>query len=285
MDLSGLDATTISKEAHIKMQRYLVYIQSENALKESIESIKNKIKESPWKSDKLYLTSWNSSISHNELLNDTVFKAAYIAKNILENYDSLESFGYWQLSDLNEEVKMKNQLFHGGQGLFTYNRIKKSHYYVFQMLSALGNSFLEKGDGYFISTDGYSFQIILYNYQHYSKLYASGELFDMTFKNRYTPFPKQNNLKVILPLTNLSETTYQLTETIVNKYHGSSFDKWLELGGLPLDNIKDIEYLKSVSLPRIHKKVVNTENNSLTITAELEPHEVRLIEIKPHFEN
>ncbi|MDS0526320.1 helix-turn-helix domain-containing protein [Clostridium sp. SHJSY1] len=281
MNLSGLDATTISKEAHIKMRKYLVYAESENALKESIESIKKRLKENSWKTDKLYLISWNSSISHNELLNDTVFKAAYIAKNILENYDSLESFGYWQLSDLNEEVKMKNQLFHGGQGLFTYNRIKKSHYYVFQMLNSLGDRLLEKGDGYFITTDGYSIQVILYNYQHYSRLYASGELFDMTFKNRYTPFPKQNNLKVILPLTNLSETTYKLTETIVNKHYGSSFDKWIELGGMPIDNDKDIEYLNSTSLPRIQNRIVTAENYLLTITAELEPHEVRLIELKP----
>lgn len=107
----------------------------------------------------------------------------------------------------------------------------------------------------------------------------------MTFTNRYTPFPKTNILKVILPFINLSEICYELTETIVNKNYGSSFDKWLELGGLPLQNKTDIDYLKSVSLPRIQKKIINTEHKSLTITAELEPHEVRLIELKPIYRN
>ena len=281
MNLSGEDATTISRKAHGEMRRYLVYMESENALNEMIKCIKKRFKENNWTSESLYLIGWNSSISSNDLLNDTVYKAAYIAKNILENYDTLESFGYWQISDFSEEVKMKSQLYHGGQGIFTYNGIKKSHYYVFQMLSKLSDRLLEKGDGFFITTDGDSIQIILYNYQHYSKLYAIGEVFDMTFKHRYTPFPNPNTLKVILPLTNLSETSYQLTETIVNKDYGSSFDKWLELGGLPLENKNDIEYLKSVSLPRVQKKIMSTENNGLTITAELEPHEVRLIEIKP----
>ena len=285
MNLLGLDATTISQEAHIKMRRYLVYTESENALKENIKCIKKRLKENDWKTNKLYLTSWNSSISHSELLNDTVYKAAYIAKNILENYDSLESFGYWQISDFTEEVKMRNQLYHGGQGIFTYNRIKKSHYYVFEMLNKLGDKLLEKGDGFFITTDGDSIQIILYNYQHYSKLYAAGEMFDMTFNNRYTPFPKPHTLKVILPLTNLSNADYLLTETIVNKDYGSSFDKWIDLGGLPLENKSDIEYLKSVSVPRIQKKILTTANDLLTITAELEPHEVRLIEIKPLYKN
>lgn len=42
-----------------------------------------------------------------------------------------------------------------------------------------------------------------------------------------------------------------------------------------------IEYLKSVSIPKIQKKILCTENNTLTVTAELMPHEVRLVEIKP----
>lgn len=281
IDLSGQDPTTISKEVHTKMRKSLVYMESENALKESILCVKNRIKTNNWNTDKIYLIGWNSSISHDELLNDTVYKSAYIAKNILENYDTLESFGYWQVSDFTEEVKIKNQLYHGGQGLFTYNRIKKSHYYIFQMLSKLGDKLINKGDKFFITTDGTNIQIILYNYEHYSKLYASGEIFDLTFTNRYTPFSKHSSLKVVLPLRKLSENKYQLTETIINKKYGSSFDKWLELGGLPLENLQDIEYLKSASLPRIQKKIVSPENSILTITAELEPLEVRLIEIKP----
>ncbi|OOM52948.1 beta-xylosidase [Clostridium beijerinckii] len=279
------DSTTLSKKLHLEMQKYLVYVESENSLKENIQCIRKRIKEKDWKTEKLYLIGWNSSISNNELINDTTYKSAYIAKNILENYDNLESFGYWQLSDFTEEVKMKNELYHGGQGVFTYNGIKKSHYYVFKMLNNLGDILLQKGDGFFITTNGSSIKIILYNYQHYSKLYAAGEVFDMTFTNRYTPFPKTNIFKVILPFINLSEICYELTETIVNKNYGSSFDKWLELGGLPLQNKTDIDYLKSVSLPRIQKKIINTEHKSLTITAELEPHEVRLIELKPIYRN
>ncbi|WP_160675907.1 helix-turn-helix domain-containing protein [Clostridium sp. C8-1-8] len=283
MNLSGEDATTISRKTHSEIKKYLVYLESKDALKESIQAIKKRLKEYNYDLDKLYLIGWNSSISQNELLNDTVYKSAYIAKNILENYDAIESFGYWQISDFTEEVKMKNQLFHGGQGIFTYNRIKKSHYYVFQMLNKLGDNLLKKGNGFFITTDGDSIQIMLYNYQHYSKLYSSGQVFDMTFDKRYTPFPKPHILKVILPLVNLPEADYKLTETIVNKNYGSSFDKWLELGGLPLENENDIQYLKAASLPRIQKKVLSSENNSFTITAELEPHEVRLIEITPFY--
>ena len=283
MNLSGQDATTISKKTHIEMKKYLIYLESENALRESIQIIKKRLSDNDLNANKLYLIGWNSSIAHKELLNDTAYKAAYIAKNILENYDELESFGYWQLSDFTDEVQMKTELYHGGQGIFTYNRIKKPHYYVFQMLSKLGEKLIRKEDGLFISKKGDSIQIMLYNYQHYSKLYAAGELFDMTFENRYAPFPKPHTSKVIIPIKNLYEGSYILTETIINRHYGSSFDKWQELGGLPLESSADVEYLKSVSLPRILKRILYTENKSLTISAELEPHEVRLIELKPYF--
>ena len=50
--------------------------------------------------------------------------------------------------DFIEEVKLDNQLYHGGGGLFTYNGIKKSHYYVFQMFSQLGDRLIGKGEGF-----------------------------------------------------------------------------------------------------------------------------------------
>ncbi|MGV8979604.1 GH39 family glycosyl hydrolase [Clostridium sp.] len=281
MNLSFQNAPTISMEKHLNQKKYLAYNESKDALKDNICSIRKRMKENNWKVNKLYLIAWNSSISHNELLNDTAYKAAYIAKNLSDNYDNLESFGYWQISDLIEEVKLENQLYHGGGGLFTYNGIKKSHYYVFQMFSKLGERLLGKGEGFFITTKDDSIQIILFNYQHYSKLYASGQLFDMTFENRYTPFPKPQTLKVVLPIINLDQRNYQLTETIINQKYGSSFDKWIELGGLPLETAKDVEYLKAASIPKIQKKILCSEENSLIITAELMPHEVRLIEIKP----
>jgi beta-xylosidase len=231
------------------------------------------------------MTEWNSTISHRDLLNDTVFKSAYITKNILENYDQLDSFGYWVLSDFIEEVKMSDQLFHGGLGLFTYNGIKKSGYFAYVLLKKLGDRLLSKGEGYFVtrSTDG--FQIIVYNYQHFSKIYAAGELFDMTFTNRYTPFPDSSRLKIVIPFTDLPNSGYTMTETILNRQHGSAFDKWLELGALPLETQYDVNYLKSVSVPYIKKRRLSVENNLLYVSCELEPHEVRLIELKANYQN
>ena len=47
----------------------------------------------------IYLTEWHNTPSQQDLLNNTCFKSCYIVKNILENYDRLDCFGYWSLTD------------------------------------------------------------------------------------------------------------------------------------------------------------------------------------------
>ncbi len=259
----------------------LVLDPSEDALKNSINQIKRNNRDMGWQMNRYYITEWNSSISHRELLNDTAFKPAYIVKNVLENYDRLESFAFWSLSDFIEEIQISERLFHGGVGLFTYNGIKKAQYYAFVLLARLGNHLLSKGDGYFVTKNGTSYQIILYNYQHYSSLYASGELFDMTFKSRYTPFPDLHKHKYIVPLSELESSHYIITDTILNRKNGSAFDKWIELGAMSLETKEEVHYLKSVSVPKITKERQILDKGVLIISRTLEPHEVRLIEIKP----
>ena len=93
----------------------------------------------------------------------------------------------------------------------------RDSYYVLSMLNKLGDSLIANGDGYFITKQNNNYQIILYNYQHFSNLYASGELFDMTFTNRYTPFVNPKIKKFLLTLCNLEFNSYVLKETIVNR--------------------------------------------------------------------
>lgn len=265
------------------VDRHLVYRPGPNALQDSIAMVRKNMHSWAGDIDTLYITEWNSSISHRELLMDTSFQAAYIVKNILENYDSVDGLCYWVLSDSIDEVRLTNELFHGGLGLFTYNGVRKASYYAFKLLARLGNTKLADGNGYFITRSRAGLQILLYNYHHFSSLYANGELFDMTFTNRYTPFPNPVRKKFVLPLTGLPTEQYTITETILSQQHGSSFDKWVELGALPLEAPEEVEYLKALSLPGMKKRRLSAENGQLTISCTLEPHEVRLVEIRTQY--
>lgn len=266
---------------NLPSHEHLILDRNEDLLKDTIYQIRKNIRSQGFSMPRLYLTEWNSSVSHRDLLNDTAFKAAYIVKNILENYDRLDSFGYWLATDLLEEVKVSNQTYHGGLGLFTYNGIKKAAYYGFVLLARLGDTLIGRGKGYFLTKGRGGLQILLYNYQHYSSLYASGELFDMTFTNRYTPFSNGKVKKFTIPLTDLENGLWTITETIVNREYGSSFDNWVALGALPLETKQETDYLKSISVPRIFKRQITVTDHMLPLAAELLPHEIRLLELKP----
>ncbi len=223
----------------------------------------------------IYLTEWNFTLSHRNLINDTCFKSCWLMKNLLKNYDRLDAFGYWSLTDLISENALPDTLFHGGLGLYTMNGLRKNAFYVFYFANHLGNELLASGDGYFVTKrkDGYA--IITYNYIHYGSLFASGELFDITETNRYSPFDMSRKLKISFTLENVESGSYQVREYFVNRDYGSAFDLWLKMGALPL-NPADTDLLQGLCVPGFHMERRLTNKNILTYTAVLEPLEIRL---------
>ncbi|MGB8455832.1 MAG: helix-turn-helix domain-containing protein [Anaerocolumna sp.] len=228
----------------------------------------------------IFITEWASTSSHRDWLNDTCYRSAYIIKNILENYDAADSFGNWCLSDTMEELPQSNDEFHGELGLFTTNGVKKPAYYAFTFLNKLMDTLIEKGNGYFVTSNQRGdYALILYNYSHVSPLYAQGVLFNVTFMERYHAIIETNSLEFDFNLSHIDNGNYLLIEQIVNRDHGSAFDEWVRMGALPLTSEEEIKTLKGRSMPKITKIKMEVTNNSLNYYANLKPHEIRLITI------
>lgn len=255
--------------------------KDENFLKASLHQLHSKSSALHLDDKPHYMTEWNATPHHRDLLNDTCYKSAYVAKNILENYDQIDGFGYWILSDLHEESLLSKALFHGGLGLFTYNGIPKPAYYTFTFLSQLGDTLVAQGDGYFVTRQDDELRLIFYYYRHYSDLYASGERFNISQTHRYAPFGDAGNRKFTLSLTDLMAPCYHVTEKIINQSHGSCYDLWLSMGAQPLETKEEVSYLRDLSKPMIRKSKIQIDDNHYELIAELEPHEVRLVILKP----
>ena len=227
----------------------------------------------------LYITEWNLTVSHRNLINDTCFKAAYLAKNFLENYDRVDAVGYWSLTDFLEEYQLPHLLFHGGMGLFTSNGIKKPPYYAMQMLRQLGDTLVAAGEGYFITRQEERFIILLYNYEHFESLFLE-EGFGLSLTSRDGVFPHLRQLEVDLTLTGLDSGLYRVRETILNQEHGSCFDRWVSMGAPEL-GAADAEWLRQNSQPALHIYQTSVPRGELPYHAALAPHEVRLVELYP----
>ncbi|WP_182300244.1 GH39 family glycosyl hydrolase [Cohnella cholangitidis] len=226
----------------------------------------------------VYMTEWNSTVSHKDLMSDTCFKSAYIVKHVIENYDRLEAFGYWLLTDLHEENFLPSALFHGGLGMFTYNHIKKPSYHAFYLLNKLGDTQVANGDGFMITQSSEGYQIILHNYHHYDDMYAQGISLSISYSERYSHFPRKSKREFQFNLSQM-EGEYLITHHFVNREYGSAFDQEVRMGLSPDHSDDEIQYLRNLSIPKIEKEKISSSGNLLVHTI-LEPFEIRLIEVK-----
>lgn len=225
----------------------------------------------------LYISEWNLTVSHRNLINDTCFKAAYVAKNFLENYDRTDAIGYWSLTDMLTELQPDPCVFHGGMGLYTQTGIKKPAYFAMEMMAKLGDELLTRGDGYFVTRKGDGVAILFYNYEHFNPLFLD-EGFGMTLTERDGVFPLREGLELTLKVTGLEEGIYRVRETVLNCSSGSSFDGWVAMGA-PALGPEENRWLKGATHPDLRIRQMPAPHGRLTISAVLEPHEVRLVEV------
>lgn len=83
---------------------------------------------------------------------------------------------------------------------------------------------------------------------------------------------------VHIPLSGLTSGTYQKTEYILNREHGSAFDHWVETGGEGPDP-DHIAYLKRVVFPLVRKSTITVSEKQIRFERTLEPDEVYLVEL------
>ncbi len=240
---------------------------------EEMDKIKASVKDLP-----IYLTEWNSTTSHRDLLSDTCFKSAYIVKNILDNYDKIDAGGYWLLTDLHEESLLEDKLFHGGLGMFTVNGIKKPAYFAYLFLSKLGDKLLAKGDGYFVTEKDGKIIMLLYNYSHYSAAYSEEVGINVSYTDRYSVFPDSGIKEFSFSLPTTGKKL--IVQRIMNREHGSAFDNFISMGAVEPLSSEEAAYLKNVTEPKIIKEISDEVNLSVC----LQPLEIRLIEIIPQLD-
>lgn len=254
--------------------------RDEDFLKNKIKRLKDILAEKKMSQVEVHLTEWNSTAFHRDLTNDTSFKAAFIVKNLLENIDEIQSFGYWTLTDFIEEQRIALETYHGGLGLTTNNGIPKPAFYAYEFLGKLGDELLASGEGYFVTKSSRGYQIILYHYCHYDRLYCMNQHANINLTDRYKVFLDKDDIRMTLQVTGLDRGFYKIMQHKINRENGSSFDQWVEMGAPIRMDEEAVEYLKHSSIPKKHIREVRVEGE-LIIEETLQPHEVQLIEIFP----
>ncbi|WP_160689666.1 helix-turn-helix domain-containing protein [Clostridium sp. C2-6-12] len=263
----------------------LLSSKDRNYSKVQLTKIRKMIKAAGIEIPEIHVTEYNSSISHRHPANDTIFKSAYITKNIIDNLDETDSFGYWFCSDISGELKDSKNLLYGDMGIISANGISKPGFYAYEMLAKLGNSLIQKGDGYVITKESsYSYQIITYNYKHFNYFYCLSEEASINLDQYYNIFENEQKLNINITLSGIKKGRYRIKKYILNREHGSIFDEWLNMNSIYNIKKDEIEYLKQICVPK--QKVFYVESiDELKVESCLSPHEVNLYEITFEYAN
>lgn len=174
----------------------------------------------------IYITQFNYTVTHKEPLMDTLFMCNYVLRNYINNMEYINSLGYWNLSDF-EDNTLNQSIFYGGPGLFLKNGIEKSQYKAYRFIRRIQNNILSRGDGYCLSSDPNdpsSFVLILYNYEHPQNINDFDFITDT--KDRYVVFKNHEKKKVHLNITQLPYTKVVIRDFAVNKRYGNPYDRW-----------------------------------------------------------
>lgn len=230
----------------------------------------------------VYIDCWNSTMWQRDPSNDTCYKSAFILKNMLEYGSLFDGFGFWHMSDLNDELSGTSELYHGGYGLFTQNGIPKSGFNAYVFLRMLGDHELLKGEGCYVSRNSeHDIRIILYNYCHFDFLGRQNIHPESTKTNRYAFF--QNEVIMDYHLTlNLDPGTYKLESYIISGWQqkGSSYDIWAASGAPDRIDKELSEYLTDQGRPGHTCSMLTAGEEPVTISRKLQPLESMLLIIR-----
>jgi xylan 1,4-beta-xylosidase len=228
---------------------------------------------------KLYVTEFSSVMYSNNYINDSTYQAAFIIKENLDNYFSLDSFSYWLISDVTMEYEEAVNILFGGNGLISRDGIKKPSYHALSFLSALGDRIIARDNNYIItSTSNNKYQILAYHYCYYSEEYCDDIDRYQSFRLPTSAFEVLPPIDLTIQLKDIPPGTYTIRQHVIDHEHGNVLNDWLRLDTPSNLSDQDIEYLKSISIPsfKIYKKEVT---ELLTLSYHLNMNDIILTEI------
>jgi xylan 1,4-beta-xylosidase len=142
------------------------YRRGIDATRDDLRTMRRVIDASPYPKAEIHLTEWNSSPSPVDHSHDSLAAATFVAKTNLESIGLVDSLSYWTFTDVFEENRNGDTVFHGGFGLINYQEIVKPAFHAYRFMNELGDELLSHQAGGIVSRDKESGRVtvVAYNY-------------------------------------------------------------------------------------------------------------------------
>lgn len=196
-----------------------------DAVRKDLLWLQNVVRNSAYPQAEIHLTEWSSSPSPRDCTHDFLQEATYLVKCNLDCIGLADSLSYWTFTDVFEETRAGDSIFHGGFGLINYQGIVKPGFHAYRMLSSLGETLLYRDRNAFFTRKDGKLAAVLYHYPLSSTVGMS-------------PYPDRTLAQKELETGDPVTVSYQMVNLtpnakiqieILDRDHGWAFPLWQQM--------------------------------------------------------
>ena len=226
----------------------------------------------------LAVTEFNCTVYNQNLINDSVYKGAWMLKNLFDCMDLSYVLSYWAGSDLIAECNEQSDFISGSVGLLTRDGIKKPAWYAVEFMNSLERFILRKTEHVIVTRGKYrNYRIVCHNYKPLNFRYFMKQEKDISQEDMDGFFDDRRVLRLYFELPVMAEDTYRVKFLRINKENGSILDEWAAMLSPAYIDGEDIDYLKKRCSPQITVRIYKEKEGKIAFTTALEPNEIQLI--------
>ena len=234
----------------------------------------------------LFICEWNFTPSVRNIMNDTTFKGAYIIKNVIDIYGSVQSMGFGAGSDRMYAYYDTQDMLFGGTGLITKEGVLKPAAFALDFLNKLFPYYVGKSKNCLVTTDRHNnYSIVCHNQQVLNYNYFLTPETAVEKDETWKYYEGRHSLKMNIHLNGIKSGWYRVKVYRISEKHGSVLDVWREMGFDNELSRNDIKYFRRICEPYLTIRKFETNGNHLMVDEILSPNEICLIRVRYIGEN
>lgn len=239
--------------------------------------LRQSVRSGPFPEVEIHCNEWGTSPGNPDRTHDHVFSATFHLENLLRCVGLVDSLARWDLSDINEEMAVGAEEFHGGWGIVSAHGLKKPDYHAYTFLNRCGGTLLfndwREGVAVF-RRDASNWQVLLYNHHPYANVEASWE----TPEGIETMIGPGTARDFRVELTGLPRRV-QIRRSSIDREHGWAERAWREMGAPTWPDTRQLAVLRERQEPACSRQTLDTEKGMLVLKERLPDLGVQFLEI------
>ena len=227
---------------------------------------------------RLAVTEWNITVFNRSLVNDSLFKGAWIIKNLIECMNLCDSMAYWAGTDLYVDHCDISGLLGGSCGLLTRGGLKKPAWYAFAFMEGLERRLCRRSENAVVTKGKYKdWSIVCHNFKPMNYAYYLRSENRITMDEIYSMQEDSRLLRLYFELPSLPDDEYRIKFLRVNRENGSLWEEWIRMSGPQQVDTEELDYLRNRCAPQMTISTLKEKNGKIAFTTVLEPNEIQMI--------